>query len=195
MKTNRRTFFRWLTSAAAGLTLRPSPAAHALQLPEAPPDREILLALGRAILPGELGAAGIDRVLTEFAAWLAEYRPDAELDHTYGSSEIDYTPAHPGPRWAEQLKGLEKESRRSKGKPFVALSKEERRDLIRAQIGDAPAEGFPPAARARHVALGLLAYFSASTEATDLCYQAEIGKDTCRDLAASAGRPASLRRA
>jgi len=197
MKTNRRTFFQWLTSASAGLmaSRTAAEAAPALQAPDGRPDPHLLLALGRAVLPSELGAAGIERVVAEFATWVSEYRLGAELDHGYGTSEIEYTPEHPGPRWAEQLKSLDAESRRRKGKPFVALSAEEQRELIGAQIGDSSADGFPPPARAQHVAVGLMAYFTASPQATDLCYQAEIGKDTCRDLAASSARPASLRRA
>ena len=197
MKTNRRTFFQWLTSASAGVMASRSAAepAPALQAPDARPDTGLLLALGGAVLPSELGAAGIARVVAEFAAWVSEYRPGAELDHTYGTPEIEYTPEHPGPRWAEQLKSLDVESRRRAGKPFVDLSAERQRELIRAQIADAPAADFPDPARAQHVAVGLLAYFTASPEATDLCYQAEIGKDTCRDLAASSARPALLRRA
>jgi hypothetical protein len=34
-------------------------------------------------------------------------------------------------------------------------------------------------------------YFS-SVEANDLCYRAQIGRDTCRELASSDGRPAAL---
>jgi hypothetical protein len=192
MKTNRRTFFQWLTSAAAGSTFRPSLAVPVPQPSATPPDAELLLALGRAILPGELGAPAIDRLVTEFGAWLAGYRPRAELDHGYGASEIEHSEAHPGPRWMEQLKALDRESRRSRGKPFPYLSEEERRELVRAELAPAPSGSFPRAARAEHVAMGLLAYFVATPEATDLCYQAEIGKDTCRDLAASAAKPAPI---
>ena len=43
-------------------------------------------------------------------------------------------------------------------------------------------------------AVALLAHFYASPAATDLCYEARIGKDTCRPLAQSSRKPLPLAR-
>ena len=50
----------------------------------------------------------------------------------------------------------------------------------------------PGVADANHVSLALLAHFYDSSAATDLCYEAQIGKQTCRPLAASARKPLPL---
>lgn len=47
---------------------------------------------------------------------------------------------------------------------------------------------------AGHVAVALLAFFYGTSEATDLCYQAGIGKETCRSLSSAPEKPAPLRK-
>jgi len=39
------------------------------------------------------------------------------------------------------------------------------------------------------IAVALLAHFYESPGATDLCYEAQIGRQTCRPLAAQASKP------
>ena len=65
---------------------------------------------------------------------------------------------------------------------------------MRAALGGAPAGGLPQIDRAPHIALGLLAHFNSSAAAQDLCYEARIGKGTCRPLADSPRRPLPLKR-
>jgi hypothetical protein len=50
----------------------------------------------------------------------------------------------------------------------------------------------PGIADASHVSLALLAHFYDSSAANDLCYEAKIGKATCRPLADSARKPLPL---
>ena len=47
----------------------------------------------------------------------------------------------------------------------------------------------PSVGAANHVALALLGHFYSSSEANDRCYQANIGKQTCRPLGASSRKP------
>jgi len=47
----------------------------------------------------------------------------------------------------------------------------------------------PAVVDASHVALALLAHFYDSPGAADLCYEAQIGRQTCRPLAAQANKP------
>lgn len=159
----------------------------------APLDDALIGALGHSLLPTELGSDNIDRVVDEFQQWLELYSTDAELNHGYGTSEIDYTPGDPTSRWQDQLDGLNAEAQRRFGASFVDLDADVRRNIIRQQIADNRLDRLPRAYRARHVAVGLLAYFYASPEATDLCYKAAIGKNRCRPLRRSPDEPISLR--
>ncbi len=157
-------------------------------------DDELIRALGHAVLPAELGSEGIDRVVAGFHSWLEEYEPGAELNHGYGTADIEFTPADPTTRWQSQLNELEREAQRRFQLSFVRLYPEGRRDIVRRQISGDRLDRLPRPYRARHVAVGLLAYFYSTPEATDLCYQAAIGKNNCRPLARSPREPISLRR-
>ena len=64
---------------------------------------------------------------------------------------------------------------------------------MRAAVGAVPAEDLPQIDRAPHIALGLLAHFYSSAAAQDLCYEARIGKGTCRPLTESPKRPLPLK--
>ncbi len=172
-------------AAASRQLLRPGKSARL--------DDALMGALGHSLLPTELGSDNIDRVVDEFQQWLEQYGADAELNHGYGTSEIDYTPGDPTSRWQEQLDGLNAEAQRRFGASFVDLDVDARRGIIRQQIADDRLDRLPRAYRARHVAVGLLAYFYASPEATDLCYKAAIGKNKCRPLRRSPDEPISLR--
>jgi hypothetical protein len=152
-------------------------------------DPELLRALAEAILPAELGEAGVARVATGFQAWLAGYEPEAEVNHGYGTPEIEYLPADPRPGWQEQLVALGLEAERQWGMTFVALHPDRRRLLVGRQLSTERSGRLPAAHEARHVAVGLLAWFYTGAEATDLCYRARIGKETCRPLAQTTAEP------
>ena len=190
---NRRGF---LGSVAAAL---PVAAASRRALKRTKPgtsglDDELTRALGHAVLPAELGSDGIDRVVAGFHSWLEEYEPGAELNHGYGTADIEFTPDDPTISWQAQLNELEREAQRRFQLSFVRLDSEGRRGIVRRQISGDRLDRLPRPYRARHVAVGLLAYFYSTPEATDLCYQAAIGKNNCRPLARSPREPISLRR-
>lgn len=182
---------RFLQTAAA---LVPASAVPGRALGAQSPrlDEETLTALGETVLPSELGAQGIQRVCAGFQRWLAEYRPAAEVNHGYGTDRVDYTPAHPGPGWAAQLEALNLESKERQGNPLSWLPVEQRREVIRHQLARDRLDRLPAPAEARHVAVGLLAYFYATPEANDLCYQASIGPYGCRPLETVAEKPTAL---
>ena len=208
---NRRGF---VGSVAASVPITAA-SRHLLRTGKsAPLDDALMRALGHSLLPTELGSDNIDRVVDEFQQWLEQYGAGAELNHGYGTSEIDYTPGDPTSRWQEQLDGLNAEAQRRFGASFVDLDADARRGIIRQQladdrqqladdrqqladdrqqIADDRLDRLPRPYRARHVAVGLLAYFYASPEATDLCYKAAIGKNKCRPLRRSPDEPISLR--
>ncbi len=96
--------------------------------------------------------------------------------------------------WQAQLEALNTEARSRSNVSFVALDADTQRDIIRQQIADDRIDRLPRPYRARHVAVALLAYFYSTPEATDLCYQAAIGKNNCRPLRRSPDKPISLER-
>lgn len=156
-------------------------------------DPQQLRALGAAILPGELGPDGVNRVVSAFERWLAGYREGVELVHGYGSGELRRTGPSPALRWSAQLRELDASARKL-GHSFAQLSLDDRQSLVRSALEGQRGTGLPSIDRAAHVAIGLLAFFYGLPEATDLCYQARIGSNGCRPLAESPQRPLPLAR-
>jgi hypothetical protein len=152
-------------------------------------DAVTLRPIAEVVLPSELGTAGIERVITGFLTWIRGYRAGAERLHGYGSGAITRLEPSPAPRWLAQLRSLDLEAGRHGAVGFAALSPSSRRALIEAATQADRLDRVPPPAEARHVAIGLLAYFLQTPAAVDLCYRASIGKLTCRPLAANPVRP------
>lgn len=155
-----------------------------------------LRATGAAVLPiAALGDAGVERVVTAFEAWIDGFEPVAEMPHGYlsrGLAEINYGPPHPGPRWASQIEALQLEAEKRHRTSFAALTVDQRRALIEGQLERGEYDRLPNPAEARHVALGLLAFFYDSSEANDLCYRAAIGRHMCRGLSGLGDAPQPL---
>jgi len=161
---------------------------------DAQPNATALAALGDAILPAELGPQRMTRAVSEFERWMANYQPGAEANHGYGTGKIERLPADPRPSWRAQLDALDAEARRASGQSFARLSRERRRSLLRTALAGERGESFPNPLLARHIALALLAHFYESPSATDLCYDAEIGRQQCRPLSAQRDQPVTLGR-
>lgn len=187
---DRRRFLKTAGGAAAVAVAAGGAAACAPET--AALDHSTMLALAQAILPEELGSDGIQRAVSGFQAWLAGYQPAVEATHGYGTGNLDYTPAHPGPGWAAQLEALDLEAKERFGATFAALGQEQHTEMIRRQIARERVDRLRDPAQARHVTLGLLAYWVQTPEAVNLCYQARIDPLTCRPLAAQAEKPGPL---
>jgi hypothetical protein len=155
-------------------------------------DRATLGAMAESVLPSELQPDGIDQTVAAFLAWLESYDPVAEADHGYGTGELAYLPADPAPAWAAQLAALDLEARKRTGRAFAELPADARRDLLERHLVREQGTGFPVPHEAGHVAIGLMAWFYATPAATDLCYRARIGKETCRDLGGVVEQPQPL---
>lgn len=157
-------------------------------------DPQVLQAIARIVLPVQtLGDAGVERVLTGFLKWLQEFEPVAEMAHAYlTTDEIPYGPPDPAPLWASQLSALQIEAHKRYSQDFAAIETEKQVPMLRGQLPDPLPESLPRAGAAAHVALGLLSYFYASSEANDLCYQSAIERQTCRGLESGAVEPAKL---
>ena len=196
--TSRRTFVGWLSglAAALGIGVRSRPAqASAGHLTEqnSALDASILRGVADVVLPSELGSDGIARVSRSFTQWIGGYRPGVELVHPYGSAELRQTGESPIGRWRAQLAALERGAREKHRRAFAALTRDKRRELVMQAVADDRLNRLPDPLHANHVAMGLLAWYFASPDAADLCYNAKIGKNQCRPLVHAPRQPLPLR--
>jgi hypothetical protein len=190
---DRRSVLSRLALVPAGLAVAGSDVAAQLgELFVTSADRALLQALAQVVLPAELGDARTLEMTERFERWVSNFRPGAELNHGYGTGTVQQAGADPWPGWRAQLQVLDAEARTQNAASFAALSVERRRVLVSAQLEAANAQRLPNPLSATHVALALLAWFYNSPDATDLCYRAAIGKETCRPLREAAQAPRSL---
>lgn len=181
---------RFLASLAAAVPIAVVVRrAHAAALAHLQTDPRVLDALGETVLPSELGGAGLAREIAAFRDWGAGYREGAELVHGYGTSRLRSTGPTPLTRWMRQLDELDAAARAKHQHAFREVSIAQRAELVRAALANDRLDRMPAVGDARHVAVALLAHFYESTEASDLCYHARIGKSTCRPLASSTRVP------
>lgn len=185
----RRTFLSALASAVP-LTAIVS-RAHAAAITDLAHDPATLVALGDAILPGEL-REGRRIAVASFQRWIDGYRAGAELEHGYGTSALTFAGPTPATRWMRQLDDLEAQARARHGQPFAALTIARRQALVRQALDAAHITSLGGTPGAQHVAQALLAHWYASSAAHDLCYQRQIGRQSCRPLAQQARKPLPL---
>ena len=183
----RRAFLGTLAAAIPAATLVRH--AHAAALGGLASSRRTLLALAEVVLPAELGRAETSRVVDDFQHWIAGYREGAELLHGYGTSRLERAGPTPATRWMAQLDALDASARRGGAASFSSLDSGARRLFVQQSLGDITAPGIPAVGRAPHVALALLGHYYASPQATDRCYGAQIGRQSCRPLASSPRQP------
>lgn len=199
MTHDRRDFLRRSLLGAAGAAIPipieadgqpPATPTSGAQPPSRALDAVMLAALGDAILPESLGAAGRARAIAAFTAWLAAYVPVAEEMHGYGYAELTYTRSDPAPGWRAQLQALDLLARRIRRRGFVQLDLAGRRAVLDAALRGGRHGTLPSSPLgADHVAVALLAHWAATSEAQDLAYGARIGAGQCRSLAETARRP------
>jgi len=185
---SRRLFLSWVSSALpVALVARRTDALAAAWIAD---DAETLRALAEAVLPSELGREGIARVVRDFQRWIDDYREHAEIVHGYGTSALRFTRPSPRAKWALQLEKLgHRTSDVGHRGGFASVPLEARRTIVADELKDEKVDRMPDVATAPHVAIGLLAFFYGTAEAADLAYEARIGREQCRPLAASPRKP------
>ena len=187
---SRRTFLASLAAAVPlAVVVRRAHAAAVIHLQGNP---GTLDALAECVLPSALGKAGASREATALRDWGAGYREGAEINHGYGTSRLRSTGPTPVTKWAAQLDELDAAARTTHQRGFRELTISERQEIVRAALQGQRLDRMPAIADASHVAVALLAHFYESSDAADLCYEAKIGKATCRPLSASARKPLPL---
>jgi hypothetical protein len=187
----RRAFVRLAVSAVALSPVhRLALAASSSPLPEA--SVATLRSLAPVVLPTGLGRRGVDLVTDRFLDWLAGYRAGVVMEHGYGHPRVRPTPESPAPRYIEQLSALVEAADRQHHQAFSRLSPEAKLGLIEAAFKDAKVDTLPSLPNGRHVVADFMASYFQSSEANDHCYQAAIGRETCRALSQVTTRPRPL---
>jgi hypothetical protein len=154
-----------------------------------------LSAIGEVVLPAAIGRDGREKAVSTFVAWIRNYREGADTGHSYGSSTLSRpTGASPAARYPAQFTALDDAARGQGAASFAALSVDRRRVVIEASLNTTPPVTRLPArpTGANLVADFMGLYFN-SADAHDLCYQAEIRRDSCRTLEGSDQVPRSPR--
>ncbi len=189
----RRTFVKLAMSAVAlSPVQRLAFAAPSSALPDA--SLVTLRALAPIVLPKAIGRRNVDAVTERFLAWIDGYRAGVPTEHGYGHPRFRRTPASPADKYAAQLAALEEAADRQHHQPFSRLTPDAKRALIEAAFREAKVESLAERPNGRHVAADLMAFYFGSSEANDVCYQAQIGRETCRPISQVTTRPRPLAR-
>jgi hypothetical protein len=189
---SRRAFLGWMASVVpVALVVRRAHAAAVLDLQAG---STTLRALADVVLPSELGSAGVAAEVGAFQRWISGYREGAEANHAYGSSRVRNLGPTPATVWMRQLDELDAKARASSGKAFAALAFADRQKLVREELSAERTASIGDVAGASHVGFAILAHFFTGPQANDLCYDAKIGKSTCRPLASSTAKPVAIAR-
>jgi hypothetical protein len=185
-----------LKSLAAVVAVRPLSELGLLAQTASFGDREIatLTAIADVVLPTALGATGRDREVARFVAWVRNYREGADRGGGYGNAQLS-PPTGPSPaaRYPAQFAALDKAAQAQGGTSFAALPLDRRRVVVEAALNDPqPVTRLPARPTGANLVADVLGYYFSSAAATDLCYNAAIGRDTCRGLDGSDQPPPPL---
>ena len=146
-----------------------------------------LQAIAEIVLPVESDRPAAVRRFTE---WIANYREGADTDHGYGNTRVRPTGPSPARNYPAQITTLDVAAKARGAASFSAASVEQRRAILETAIADANVERLPVRPTGGHIATDLMGHYFGSPEATDLCYNAAIGRDACRGLSGSENAPA-----
>ena len=147
--------------------------------------------MAEIVLPRAIGQDGRDKAVAGFVAWVRNYREGADTGHGYGSSTLSRpTGASPAARYPAQFAALDAAARTQNGTSFAALPLDRRRTVIEAALNlPQPVTRLPPRPTGANLIADFMGLYFNSADAHDLCYNAEIGRDTCRSLEGSDQAP------
>lgn len=189
----RRRLLQYAAATSAALHLdRVAMWAQSADFPG--PHRLTLRAVAGVVLPASEGGAFLDRQTNSFSRWVKGYRAGAEMEHGYGFTRIQNTPEHPAQRYDEQLNATDNAARKQHGKAFAQLDAAEQRVLVVATLAAVKITVLPAYPGSSHVMVDLMAFYFRSSEANDLCFQAQIGREACNGFDGVEQPPRPLKR-
>ena len=183
----RRTLLQAAASAVAFFSL-PSLRLLAQRRELTPEAVAALYEIAPTVLPSALGAARTRAVVARFVVWARDYREGVALEHGYGHPRLRRSGPTPVPGYLTQLAALENEARAAGGR-WTALDPERRRAILDAAFVKAGVRSLPPRPAGQHVVADLMAFYFRSSEANDDCYNATIGRETCRPIPMTLHKP------
>ena len=189
----RRTLLQWIAALVAmrpfaGLRLAAQSPAFSIA------DTGTLKAIAEVALPSAIGQKGRDLAVERFMAWHVNYRPGAERGYGYGSSTLS-APTGPAPavRYAAQFAALQKAAQDQGAASFAALALDKRRALIEGSLTEPQrVTQMPARPTGANLVADVMGFYFNGADANDLCYNAAIGRDSCRSLDGSDQPPTPL---
>ena len=142
-------------------------------------------AIAEAVLPESLGAEAVAKIARSFDAWVAGYRPGADMEHGYGRTRMSTKPASPLRTYQTQLAAM--------GAKFASLPVAERRERLAASMTAARVTALPLAPSGQHIASDLMAFWFRSAEANDVCFARAIRRYDCRGFSTAGQQPKAIR--
>jgi hypothetical protein len=185
----RREALKTIGAAGAAFRIKPEPAARRFRL-QSEDRAAVLLAIAEVVLPAE---ADRKTAVAAFTSWIDDYKEGADTDHGYGNTRIRALGPSPARNYAAQIAALEEAARGKGAADFAAAPLDARRAIVEQAITDAKVERLSARPTGAHVATDLMGHYFNSSTGADLCYRANIARDTCRGLAGSDQRPGPLR--
>lgn len=185
----RRRLLQWMAAGAASWPLLRVRVHAANEL--SPNELLVLRDVAPTVLPSRLGTNGIEDAVNEFVQWLRDYREGVPRSHGYGAPRLTRTGPSPVTRYSAQLTALQ-EAARARGGRFGTLSLDQRRALLDEAFKQAGVTNLPGRPDGKHVVADLMAHYFRSSAATDLCYNARIGRNTSRTIQITTVKPAPL---
>jgi hypothetical protein len=149
-----------------------------------------LLAIAEVVLPAE---ADRKAAVAAFTSWIDNYTDGADTDHGYGNTRIRALGPSPARNYAAQVAALDDGARAKGAANFAAAPLDVRRTLVEQAIADAKVERLAARPTGAHIATDLMGHYFNSSAGADLCYRANIARDSCRGLQESDQRPRPLR--
>ena len=190
----RRTLFQ---TALALFVSRPWARIRALAQAPVLAERDVatLQALGEIVLPGAIGADGRRAAVDRFVRWVRNYREGADRGHGYGASTLSApSGASPAGRYPAQFAALAQAAASRGAASFAALPLEARRAIVEDALNlPQPVARLPARPTGANLVADFMGLYFNSADAHDLCYQAEIRRDSCRTLEGSDQVPRSPR--
>ena len=146
----------------------------------------ILIAIAEVVLPSESDRKA---AVIAFNRWVEDYKEGVDTDHGYGNTRLRKTGPSPARTYPAQIAALDAAARATGAASFGAASLEQRRAILEAAIAEAKVERLSARPTGGHIATDLMGHYFNSSDARDLCYRANIGRDACRGLAGSEKPP------
>ena len=192
---NRRTLLKAFGALFVARRAAVPVLARAQAGPFAAAELSTINAIAEVVLPTALTADDRRLAVRAFTSWFANYKAGADMGHGYGSSALR-APSGPSPisRYATQFAALDKAASEKGAQTFAALPAAARRELVESVLNGAqPVNRLPAQPTGANLVADVMGSYFNSQAGWNLCYRAEINRDSCRTLDGSEKPPTAIR--